>query len=124
MPFTDIQLRIKFRNSWGTDSEINDVIREEYDDDSVRAITGRWCDFSDDIASYERRTMKHLVRARQQQAGSFRIRRTPWTVAETNVLVGLHAEAMFINKREARAVRPTITSKIDAARHGWCTLYD
>ena len=113
--FTDNQLRIKFRNSWGTDSEIIDIIRKKYDDDSVRSITQTWCDWSDDIASSERRTMKHLVRARQPQAGSFRIRRTPWTVAETNVLVGLHAEAMSINQREAGAVRPTITSKIVTA---------
>ena len=105
-PFTETLLRVKYRNQWGTDCALEDLIQKRattFTDEFIESIQNRLCQWTDELPSDAAslcHDMKQIVDARKTQAGSFSIKRQPWCVGETNVLVGLHAEAMAVVKTQ------------------------
>ena len=95
--FTAHELRIKFADCWGHDDGC-DLEEGALDDaDTRQRVLNKYCDWSNNVTLPYDREMQRAMVSRKQLRGSFCRRRAFWSIAETNVLVGLHEEALYIS---------------------------
>jgi len=110
-------LRIKFNFKWGEDAAVTSALRElDWTYEKHEEVVSSWSDWADHPA--RDREVAATNAARKSVRGVIGIVKRPYGISETNVLAGLHEEAMELYSNPSAYPAEWSISEARQPRHG------